>query len=187
MNRLSHEANKRFEEVLRGSALMRFVPEAHQARLRERFTAEHFEFGEVIVRQGDPADAFFILVSGRARVIKTSATGEELPLNRLTPGDEFGEGALLDGGVRAASIRASTTVEALRLDRAHFLALAKEVPALRESPLATTRSATADSASGRTAAVVESLCSVGIGFELLMGCLLRSDARCAMMGSTPMS
>lgn len=112
--------NSRFEEVLRASALMRFVPEAHQARLRERFTEERYEFGEVIVRQGDPADAFFILVSGRARVIKTSAAGEELPLNRLTPGDEFGEGALLDGGVRTASIRASTTVEALRLDRAHF-------------------------------------------------------------------
>ena len=125
--------NSRFEEVLRASALMRFVPEAHQARLRERFTEERYEFGEVIVRQGDPADAFFILVSGRARVIKTSATGEELPLNRLTPGDEFGEGALLDGGVRTASVRASTTVEALRLDRAHFLALANEVPALRES------------------------------------------------------
>ena len=120
-------------EVLRDSALMRFVPEAHHAQLRERFTEERFEFGEVIVRQGDPADAFFVLVSGRARVLKTSAGGDELALNRLTPGDEFGEGALLEGGVRAATIRASTTVEALRLDRAHFLGLASEVPALREA------------------------------------------------------
>lgn len=123
----------RSESLLHGSTLMRFVPEAHHARLRECFTEEHFEFGEVIVRQDDPADAFYLLVSGRARVVKTSASGEELALHRLTPGDEFGEAALLDGGTRSASVRASTTVEALRLDRTHFHALASEVPALRES------------------------------------------------------
>ncbi len=113
--------------------MMKFVPEAHYARLRDSFTVERYEFGEVIVRQGDSADAFFMLVSGRARVLKTSAEGAELALNRLAPGDEFGEGALLEGGVRAASVRASTTVEALRLDRARFLDLANEFPALREA------------------------------------------------------
>ena len=112
---------------------MKFVPEAHYVRLRDSFTYARYEFGEVIVRQGDSADAFFMLVSGRARVLKTSASGVELALNRLAPGDEFGEGALQEGAVRAASVRASTTVEVLRLDRARFLELANELPALREA------------------------------------------------------
>ena len=58
--------DSRFEEVLRGSAIMRFVPAEHYTRLRDSFTTEHFEFGELIVRQGDAADAFYILVNGRA-------------------------------------------------------------------------------------------------------------------------
>jgi HlyB family type I secretion system ABC transporter len=123
--------DSRFEEVLRASAIMRFVPDEHYARLRDSFTQEHFEFGELIVRQGDVADAFFILVNGRARVLKQAAGDGELALNRLLPGDEFGEGALLDGGVRAASVRASTSVDVLRLARDRFAALATEFPALR--------------------------------------------------------
>ena len=121
----------RFEEVLRRSALLRFAPPEHHGRLRDAFSEVRFDFGEVIVRQGEEADAFFILVTGRARVLKESATGEETPLNRLVPGDEFGEGALLAGGPRGATVRASTTVEALRLERVDFLALLTEFPELR--------------------------------------------------------
>ena len=62
--------NSRFEEVLRASALMRFVPEAHQARLRERFTEERYEFGEVIVRQGDERTAVMASGAGEPTVGK---------------------------------------------------------------------------------------------------------------------
>jgi len=123
----------RYEDTLLKSSILRFVPEAHYARLRDSFSEERFEFGEAIVREGDPADAYFVLVSGRARVLKAAADGSELPLNRLLPGDEFGESALLDGGVRSASVRASTTVEVLRLERSRFLKLAAEFPAVREA------------------------------------------------------
>lgn len=125
--------DSRFDEVLRASAIMRFVPDEHYARLRDSFTTEHFEFGELIVRQGDAADAFYILVNGRARVLKLAAGDHELALNRLLPGDEFGEGALLDGGVRAASVRASTSVAVLRLSRERFCALAAQFPDLRRA------------------------------------------------------
>jgi HlyB family type I secretion system ABC transporter len=123
----------RFEDVLRRTSLVRFVPPEHYARLRDRFTEERFDFGDVIVRQGEEADAFFVLVTGRARVLKESPNADETPLNRLVPGDEFGEGALLTGGPRGATVRASTTVEALRLERPAFLALVAEFPALREA------------------------------------------------------
>lgn len=123
----------RFEDILSGGALMRFVPEPLHARLFESFSEQRYEFGELIVREGTPADAFFVLASGRARVLKASAGGEELALGRLAPGDEFGESALLEGGLRATSVRASTSVEVLRLDRARFLELANAVPALAEA------------------------------------------------------
>ena len=39
--------------------------------MEDAFTAEAFSFGAVIVREGEPADAFYVLVSGTARVLKT--------------------------------------------------------------------------------------------------------------------
>jgi CRP-like cAMP-binding protein len=43
------------------------------------------EFGDVIVSQGEAADTFYVLISGRARVIKKTEQGQELPLNLLRP------------------------------------------------------------------------------------------------------
>ena len=86
---------------------------------------EHFEFGDVIVRQDDPADSFYLLTHGRARALKIKPDGEEIPLGTLKPGDSFGEAALADGGQRSASVRCSTGVDVLRIDRSDFLELAK--------------------------------------------------------------
>ncbi len=123
----------RFEEALRRSALMRFVPPEHYPALRERFQEVRYEFGQVLVQQGEEADAFFILVSGRARVVKESASGDELSLGRLASGDEFGEVALLGGGPRAATVRASSVVEVLRLERSAFVSLVEAFPGLRDA------------------------------------------------------
>src|SRR5687768_10114437 len=113
------------------ASLFRFLPPEHQDRVRSLFRKVQYDFGEEIVRQGDPADAFYILVSGRARVVKTTARGEEIPLNVLRPGSEFGESALLSAEPRTATVRCSSLVEALRLSRSDFSALISEFPELR--------------------------------------------------------
>ena len=115
-------------DTLVKSSLFRFVPEEQRSRLRELFKPVRFAFGDLILRQGDAADAFFILTSGRARVVRMSEGGQELSLNMLKSGDEFGEAALLSSGVRNASVRCSSSVEALRLDREDFLKLVKQFP-----------------------------------------------------------
>ncbi len=97
----------------------------------ESFVPVSFAFGTPIIREGEPADAFYVLTSGRARVLKQAETGEELSLNVLRPGDSFGEMGLLEDTVRAATVRANTDVEAWRLDRAVFHALVQEHPAIR--------------------------------------------------------
>jgi HlyB family type I secretion system ABC transporter len=119
------------DDLLRDSPLLKFIPEAQRARLGEMFGRERYEFGDLIVREGEPADAFYVLVSGRARVIKRTEKGEELALASLRPGSEFGDAALLEGGVRTASVRCSTTVEVLKLEREAFLGLLREHPELR--------------------------------------------------------
>jgi CRP-like cAMP-binding protein len=115
-------------EVLDRSPLFRFLPEERADCLRAALHEEHFEFGEVIVREGDEADACYILVNGRARVVKEIKDGQEIALAVLRPGDQFGEQALIGGGRRNATVRCSTAVDALRLSRTDFLSLLTELP-----------------------------------------------------------
>ncbi len=114
------------------SPLLRFVPPEFHADLRARCLVENYAFGDWIVREGDLADAFYLLLSGRARVVKAGADGREVPLNRLVAGDAFGESALIAGGVRVAGVRASTSVSVVRLSRAHVLDLVAACPELKD-------------------------------------------------------
>ncbi len=119
------------EDILRRSPLFQYLNEQHLEKLRPLLQEQSYEFGDLIVHQGDAADAFYLLVSGRVRAVKIQQNGEEIPLGTLRPGESFGEAALFEGGTRSATIRCSTAVEVLRLDRADFLELAAELPELR--------------------------------------------------------
>jgi HlyB family type I secretion system ABC transporter len=118
-------------EILRRSSAFRFLSEEHFAALEPLLQEESYDFGDVIVKQGDPADSFYILTKGRARALKIKSDGVEIPLGVLKPGDSFGEAALLDGGTRNATVRCSTAVEVVRIDRNDFLELVQQVPELR--------------------------------------------------------
>ncbi len=127
------------EEVLHRSATFGSLSPDHFESLRPLLREEHFEFGDVIVKQGEEADSFYILISGRARVVKETASGEEIVLSTLRPGDEFGELALISGGNRNATVRCSTAVDVARLDSQKFLPLLEQIPELRKSIETTAR------------------------------------------------
>src|SRR3979411_1314804 len=103
-------------DILRRSAVFKFLSDEHFAALEPLLQEEHYDFGDVIVRQDDPADSFYILTQGRARALKIKPDGGEIALGALRPGDIFGEAALSDGGIRSASVRCSTAVDVLRID-----------------------------------------------------------------------
>jgi ATP-binding cassette subfamily B protein len=126
-------ANGVHNEILARTALFRFIPQEQQDRLQRLFKRAHFEFGELITKQHDVADSFFVILSGRARVVRMDQNGQELALDSMGPGAEFGESALLSEGTRNASVRCSSSVEVLRLDRDDFLRLAEEFPEFRHS------------------------------------------------------
>ena len=119
-------------DILRRSSVFRFVSDEHFEAIEPLLQEEHYDFGDGIVRQGDPADAFYVLTRGRARALKIKGDGEEIPLAVLKPGDSFGEAALAEGGTRNATVRCSTAVDVLRIDRADFLELVRRVPDLKQ-------------------------------------------------------
>ena len=96
------------EDLLRRSSLFHLLPAEDYEKLRPLLQEEHYEFGDVIVRQGEEGEAFYILISGRARAVKAQANGDEMALGTLRPGDSFGEASLAEGGKRNATVRCST-------------------------------------------------------------------------------
>jgi HlyB family type I secretion system ABC transporter len=126
-------------EGLRELPLLDFLPNGVRSLVEASFVPVSYPFGSVIVREGDEADAFFVITAGTARALKAGDNGEEVPLSTLSAGDSFGERALLDGSCRTATVRARSPVEALCLDRAVFSALTAQHPEIREALLLTVK------------------------------------------------
>jgi rhodanese-related sulfurtransferase len=98
------------------------------------------EAGETIVTQGDPGDAYYVILSGEAEVWQTDPfTDETFSAGVRRDGDAFGEEALLQNAYRNATVRMTTPGRLLVLTKADFDELLK--PAMmREVDAATAHS-----------------------------------------------
>ena len=85
-------------------------------------TVRRFTPGDLLVKEGDEAVAFFVVCEGQLEVVKGLGQKGERVVGTLNPGDFFGEMALLDGFPRGAGVRAATDCECLVLTRWDFLA-----------------------------------------------------------------
>lgn len=94
---------------------------ATRRELRGRIEVREVRAGDVVVKQGQPADQFYVIVSGACDVIRDGGAGRET-LARLGPGRYFGETGLLSGVPRTASVVAATDARLLAMGRAHFRA-----------------------------------------------------------------
>ena len=92
------------------------------ARMLPEFERRSYRVGEAIVRQGETAEEFFILVAGDVVVSRRDAAGAAHVVATLGPGDYFGEMGLLHAAPRNATVVASGThaVETLVTGRAGF-------------------------------------------------------------------
>ncbi len=81
--------------------------------------------GDVVIRQKDPGDYFYIVKSGNLTVSQRQGPGEYKILAQLQAGDAFGESALLSGEARNASIVADNDSVLMRLTKADFDSLVR--------------------------------------------------------------
>ena len=110
-------------ELLRSISLFDGLDEPVQEALRHQIRLREFQKKEVVFHRGTPGNALCMLFVGRLQVISTTDEGKEVGINFLEPGDFFGEIALIDGGVRSASIVAieNSTLGVLPKDQALWL------------------------------------------------------------------
>ncbi len=83
----------------------------------------------VIVRQGEPGDAMYLVMDGelRARVLLGD---QEMILSTFGPGEFFGDMSLFDQGPRSADVVANTDATLIKITAAAFDRLTREAPAL---------------------------------------------------------
>ena len=111
--------------ILQSQAFLQ-VPPANIQAMFMRMQEVPVRNGDVIIKQGDEGDYYYIIKSGKARVTRTAKTGSELPLAQLSDGDAFGEEALLSEAKRNATITMVTDGMLMRLSKEDFNALLKE-------------------------------------------------------------
>lgn len=102
------------------------LPPKHLKRIADLTEEVRFMEGAAVVRHGDEGDAFYVILEGEAKVSAPSGR----VVNRLRPGEFFGEISLLDGGPRTADVVAETPLTVLALSRASLLRLVEREPAV---------------------------------------------------------
>jgi len=74
-----------------------------------------------VIRQGDAADAFYLVRVGSLEVVEENAdTGAERVIHTLHAGESFGESGVATGARRTATVRATTRAELFVIDKATF-------------------------------------------------------------------
>ena len=118
------------------AALLKKVPLFAEFSDEDRTTvaslmiARHYPKHSVLVYEGDPGDALFIVVNGNVAVTRVSNDGKETILTILREGDFFGEMGVLDGSPRSATIKSLRDVDVAILARKDFLDLLAKSPAM---------------------------------------------------------
>jgi len=102
------------------------------AALETELTHVGFAPGELLAKEGDPADSVFFLLEGQVSVrLGSNATLNSPRVAAFGPGAAVGELALIEGGVRSASLIADTPVEIAMLTVTGLDRLAEHRPLLR--------------------------------------------------------
>jgi CRP-like cAMP-binding protein len=125
------DAGKQWAPVLQEVPLFAGVSRRHVRKIAGLASEARFSAGARIVRQGEPGNAFYVILDGEAAVTRPG-----LASIALGPGDSFGEMALLDGGPRSATVVAQSDVLCLRLARPAFTKMLKREPEIALALLA---------------------------------------------------
>jgi uncharacterized protein YhbP (UPF0306 family) len=103
-------------------SVFRDLPVTALESVEAKLESRSFEAGQIVVRQGTPADRFFIVVDGEVEVVHEDGD-QTRSVNVLKAGEFFGEIAILRDTPRTATVRALTPTTLMAMDRDTFRGL----------------------------------------------------------------
>ena len=129
--RLGKEYKRRaLETHLRGVPMFSELSPDFVERLMDNVKLIRLSPGQVICKQGEPADSFYLVRIGFVKVTETFPGGE-LVIAYLSRGDSFGEIGLLGAGARTATCTALDHVELVKISADDFNAMVNQFPGVR--------------------------------------------------------
>lgn len=111
-------------QILR-SKTFETLPPINANEMFSRMESVPVKTGDVIIRQGDPGDYYYLIREGKCTVSQKSGEGKVEIVNQLSDGDQFGEEALISDAPRNATIMMTSDGELKRLAKKDFIELLK--------------------------------------------------------------
>jgi CRP-like cAMP-binding protein/rhodanese-related sulfurtransferase len=110
------------------SPVLQQVPSSSIVRVIASVEPVDFAAGEAIIRYDAPGDYYYVLVSGECRVLRPApdGSGSQVEVDRIPPGEGFGEEALVSGLNRNATVEAVTDCKLVRLPGRDFQRFLRE-------------------------------------------------------------
>jgi CRP-like cAMP-binding protein len=121
------QTSRRRETLLRNIDLFRPFDATERADLAEHMEERLITRGDAVVHEGEPGDSLYVLAEGALDVDRAGAT-----LDRLVPGDVFGEMSLLTGQPRSATVSAATEAVVYKIGREHLRPILERRPEIAE-------------------------------------------------------
>jgi serine phosphatase RsbU (regulator of sigma subunit) len=107
------------------------VPDHERRELLDTFTPISYDPGEIIAKEGDLGESFYVIIAGEVEIIKAINTADERSFGLRSVGDFIGEMSLLEKqGIRSATVRTVTPVKVLGMNRNEFHIMLQRWPNL---------------------------------------------------------
>jgi CRP/FNR family transcriptional regulator, cyclic AMP receptor protein len=115
-------------EALARVPLLRRLSEHHRTELAQHSTTRSYPAGATIVKQGDTSMSFYVVLSGRVRMIREGEGGVHVDVTEGGAGDFFGEMGLIDDQPREVTVIADEPTECALLVKWDFQHELREDP-----------------------------------------------------------
>lgn len=120
------------EAIVASSHLFKSLDAAARSELLASAFVMQYEPGELVVREGDPGDAMYLVLAGTVRVHMHAVHGNELQLAELGRGACVGEVALITGSPRTATVEAISPTTTAVFARHRVLRVLDAHPKVRQ-------------------------------------------------------
>ncbi|MDR3360632.1 MAG: Crp/Fnr family transcriptional regulator [Bifidobacteriaceae bacterium] len=115
--------------IITSSGLFADISQDQAERLRQAMSPVRLKRGQVLFREGEPADRLYLIQTGKMKLGNSSPGSRENLLAVLGKGEIIGELTLFDPGARTATATAVTPVNLLELSHEAFVEWLEENPA----------------------------------------------------------
>ncbi len=117
-------------DILSHNSMFKELPSKALSKIAE--VAENYVIPQntIVVKEHDPGDSYFIIISGKVQIFKGSDEGDETILATLGSGNGFGEMSLLTGAPRSASVKTLAPTSFLVVQKNSFDQVIAENPEL---------------------------------------------------------